>query len=93
MKKRDSLHPNKNKKVVVVCLIAYQPLWVIFLNAEVLTHSWEDKEVHTFPKGISLKVNVIVQLELELAYFEAAVLHFNHCVMGTLKLESEQEYV
>ena len=28
-----------------------------------LTHSWEDKGVHTFPKGICLKVNVIAQLE------------------------------
>ena len=28
--------------------------------------------VHAFPKGISRKVNVIVQLEFELAYFEAA---------------------
>ena len=24
-----------------------------------LTHSWEDKGVHTFPKGICPKVNVI----------------------------------
>ena len=26
-----------------------------------LTHSWEDKGVHTFPKGISLKVIVTYQ--------------------------------
>ncbi len=26
-----------------------------------LTHSWEDKEVHTFPKSIYLKVDVIAQ--------------------------------
>ncbi len=25
-----------------------------------LTHSWEDKGVHTFPKGICLKVNIIL---------------------------------
>ena len=25
-----------------------------------LTHSWEDKGVHTFPKGICPKVNVIL---------------------------------
>ena len=31
-----------------------------------LTHSWEDKGVHTFPKGISPKVNIIVQQEFEL---------------------------
>ena len=28
-----------------------------------LTHSWEDKGVHTFPKGICPKVNVIARLE------------------------------
>ena len=39
-----------------------------------LTHSWENKEVHTFPKGICLKVNVIAQLEFELAYSDSALL-------------------
>ena len=29
--------------------------------------------VHTFLKGISLKVNIIAWLEFELAYFEVAV--------------------
>ena len=43
-----------------------------------LTHSWEDKGVHTFPKGICLKVNIIVRLENELAYYDSAVHHFNH---------------
>ena len=33
-----------------------------------LPHSWEDKGVHTFPNGICPKVNVIAQLEYELAY-------------------------
>ena len=37
-----------------------------------LTHSWEDKGVPTFPKGICLKVNVITRLECELAYYESA---------------------
>ena len=32
-----------------------------------------DKGVHTFPKGISLKVNVIAQMEFKLAYLEATV--------------------
>ena len=31
-----------------------------------LTYSKEDKEVHTFPKGISTKVNVIAWLEFKL---------------------------
>ena len=37
-----------------------------------------DKEVHTFPKGISPKVNVTVWLESELVYFAAVVLHVSH---------------
>ena len=43
-----------------------------------LTHSWEDKGVHTFPKGICPKVNVIARLEYELAYYDSAVHRFNH---------------
>ena len=42
-----------------------------------LTHSWEDKEVHTFPEGIYPKVNVIALLEFELAYYDSAVQRFN----------------
>ena len=38
-----------------------------------LTHSWEDKGVHTFPNGICPKVNVIARLEYELAYYDSAV--------------------
>ena len=38
-----------------------------------LTHSWEDKGVHTFPKGICPKVNVIARPEYELAYYDSAV--------------------
>ena len=33
--------------------------------------------VHAFPKGICLKVNVIAQLELKLAYFEPTVTYFS----------------
>ena len=43
-----------------------------------LTHSWEDKGVHTFPKGICPKVNIIARLENELAYYDSAVHRFNH---------------
>ena len=43
-----------------------------------LTHRWEDKGVHTFPKGICPKVNVIARLEYELAYYDSAVHRFNH---------------
>ena len=38
-----------------------------------LTHRWQDKGVHTFPKGICPKVNAIVWLELELAYYDSAM--------------------
>ena len=50
-----------------------------------LTHCLEDKGVHTFPKGICPKVNVIARLEFELAYYDSAVhsylnnLLFNYC--------------
>ena len=43
-----------------------------------LTHNLGYKGVHTFPKGISPKVNVIAQVESELVHFEAAVHHFHH---------------
>ena len=48
-----------------------------------LTHTWEDKGVHTFPKGICPKVNVIARLEFELAYYDSAVHRFNHYTMRT----------
>ena len=48
-----------------------------------LTHSWEDKGVHTFPKDICPKVNVIARLEYGLAYYNSAVYHFNHYTTRT----------
>ena len=48
-----------------------------------LTHSWEDKGVHTFPRGICPKVNVKAQLEFELAYYNSAVNCFNHYTTRT----------
>ena len=48
-----------------------------------VTHSWEDKGVHTFPKGIFLKVNIIARLENELAYYDSAVHRFNHYTTRT----------
>ena len=48
-----------------------------------LTHSWEDKRAHTFPKGICPKVNVIARLEYELAYYDSAVQRFNHYTSRT----------
>ena len=48
-----------------------------------LTHSWEDKGVHTFLKGICPKADVIARLEYELAYYDSAVHRFNHYTMRT----------
>ena len=48
-----------------------------------LTHSWEDKGVHTFPNGICPKVNIITRLEFELAYCDSAVHRFNHYTTRT----------
>ena len=48
-----------------------------------LTHSWEDKGVHTFPKGICPKMNVIARLEYELTYYDSAVHRFNHYTTRT----------
>ena len=42
-----------------------------------------DKGVHTFPKGISLKVNVIERLEFGLSYNNPAVYRFNHYATTT----------
>ena len=42
--------------------------------------------VHTFPKDISLKMNVIVRLEFELAYNNVAVQHIYHYTLGILPL-------
>ncbi len=55
-----------------------------------LTHNWEDKGLHTFPKGICPKVIVIVRLEYELAYYDSAFHRFNHedTLFGFWDLES-----
>ena len=37
-----------------------------------LTHSWGDKEVSYFSKGISLKRDIFASLRFQLYYFEAA---------------------
>ena len=39
--------------------------------------------IHTFPKGICPKVNVIAQLEFELNYKEVVVQHVIHCTKTT----------
>ena len=75
-----------------LCLMAYQ-LFLGYLMPKAfseknrigyyLTRSWKDKGVHTFPKGICPKVNVIARLEYELAYYDSAVHRFNHYATRT----------
>ena len=56
-----------------------------------LIHNWEDKGVHTFPKGICLKVNIIARLEFELAYYDSAVHRFNHYTTRTPHTPNQAE--
>ena len=69
--------------LVSLFLMAYQPLFntkAILIEEQLwdyLTHSWEDKGVHTFSKGICPKANVIAWLEFELVYYDSAVHRFN----------------
>ena len=41
------------------------------------------KGVHTFPKGICPKVNVIARLDFELVHDDSAVQRFNHYTTRT----------
>ena len=43
----------------------------------------ENKGVHTFLKGISLKANVIVQLQFELTHYNIEVQYLIHHAIGT----------
>ena len=47
------------------------------------SHSWRDKGVHTFFKGISLKVNAQLWLEFKLTYYDVTVQCVSHYAMGT----------
>ena len=47
------------------------------------TNRWEDKEVHTFPKGICPKVNVIARPEFELALYDSGVQRFKPYTLRT----------
>ena len=49
-----------------------------------LTYSWGDKGLNTFLKVINPKVNIIVQLEFELAYYDVTVQHINYYTMWTI---------
>ena len=45
--------------------------------------NWEDKRIHTLPKGICPKMNIIARLEFELAYNDFAIQCFNHYTMSS----------
>ena len=72
--------------------MVYQPFFWFF-NAKAmlvkeeqwyyLTHSWRDKGIPIFLKGIRPNVNVITQLEFELTYYDAAVQLVSYYTMGT----------
>ena len=49
--------------------------------------------VNTFSKSFSSKVNVIVQLEFELACNNFAVHHINHITMGIPLKSYENTYI
>ena len=54
----------------------------IFVERQYSYYFRENKRVHAFPKYISLKVNLIAQLEFELAYYDVVVPHINPYTMG-----------
>ena len=73
-------------------LMAYQTSWFILYQSHPCRRTvvvlFEpiakgSKRVHTFPKGIRPKVNIIKQLESELAYTDVTVLRFSHYPTGT----------
>ena len=39
--------------------------------------------IHTFPKSISLKVNIAARLEFKLTFFHGTVQYFSHYAMET----------
>ena len=63
-----------------------------FLMPKLFSYSWEDKGVHTFPKGICPKVNVIAWLEYELAYYDSAVHRFNPYATRTPPFSDQSHY-
>ena len=42
-------------------------------SGTILNHRWRDEGVHTFPKGISLKIKAIAQLEFKFTNYNMEV--------------------
>ena len=56
---------------------------LVYIYIYIYIYTWRNKEVHTFPKDISPKMNVIERLEFELSYYDAAVHHVSHYTTGS----------
>ena len=71
-------------------LKAYQPLSdiqykkILWMTIVLLFKPYlGNKGLHTFPKGISPKMNVIARLEFEFASYNVTVQHVNYYTVGT----------
>ena len=80
----------ERNKVSFLCLIAYQPLCVIWYpnscrrTVRILFNPlMGDKWDHTFPKGISTKVNMVVRLEFEPTSDDVTVQHLSYYAQRT----------
>ena len=75
-----------------LCSMANQLSWVIQCKIHLFRRTGKaqfnpylgDKCVHTYPKDISSKINVIVRLEFKLAYCNVTVSHVSHYDTETL---------
>ena len=80
--------------------MTYQLLWVISClrhscrqTAVVyLTHSWGNKRVHTFHKGITPKVNAIAWLVFQLNNYDITVQHISHLPQGHPKQIGQRDF-
>ena len=84
--------------------MVYEPVWVIECHIQ---PSWRLKSscgtiysislgydgIDTFPKGICLKMNIIVRLEFELAYSDSAIQRSNHYAAMTTLLPLVTEHL
>ena len=52
-----------------------------------------EKGVNTFPKGISLKVNAIAQLDIKLVYYDVTVQHVSPYATETFRLEQKYFWI
>ena len=79
-------YPARAEGLVNSTFVGYLDAKAILLEEQLwyyLTHSWEDKWAHSFPKAICPKVNVIAWLEFELAFYDSVVHPFNHYTTRT----------